>query len=102
MTPATRATEGVDRVGTESHLMLAATERMERRQERREDRGDDPDDRGDVRQNCQEDEGMFGSEKRGCKPKGREEHRDDNDDQDMLRVRCCFFWLRSDSVPGRI
>jgi hypothetical protein len=41
MKPATRATEGVDRVVTESHLMLSATERMERRQERREDRGDD-------------------------------------------------------------
>jgi hypothetical protein len=41
MNPATRATEGVDRVVTESHLMLSPTERMERRQERSEDRGDD-------------------------------------------------------------
>jgi hypothetical protein len=82
MTPLTRATEDVDRVATESHLMLAATERMDRRQERRDDRGDHREDRRDVRQNCREEEGMFGGEKRDCKQEGREERRDDDNDGD--------------------
>jgi hypothetical protein len=82
MSTAMQAAEGTARPGNESHLMLAATERMDRRQERREDRRENREDRRDVRQNCREEEGMFGSEKRDCKEEGSENSLEYNDDWD--------------------
>jgi hypothetical protein len=80
MNPVLQAAEDISRPDPESHLMLAATERMERRQERREDRRDDRGDRRDVRQNCREEEGMVGNDNRDCKQEGRDERRDDTND----------------------
>jgi hypothetical protein len=80
MNPVLQAAEDIARPDPESHLMLAATEGMDRRQDRRDDRRDDRGDRRDVRQDCREEEGMAGKDKRDCKQEGREERRDDNDD----------------------
>ena len=66
MNPVLQAAEDIARPDPESHLMLAATEGMDRRQDRRDDRRDDRGDRRDVRQDCRQE--------------GREERRDDNDD----------------------
>jgi len=77
---ATQAAVGIDHPGTESHLMLAATDGMERRQDRREDRHDDRGDRRDVRQDCRQEEGAAGKDKRDCKQERRDDRRDDAND----------------------
>lgn len=50
--PAVQAAEGIAQPGTETLLILAATEGMERRQYRREDRRDDRQDRRETRRDC--------------------------------------------------
>ena len=71
-----QAVEGSAQPGTETPLILAATEGMDRRQDRREDRRDDRGDRRDTRQDCRQEEGVVGKDKRDCKQDGREERRE--------------------------
>ena len=80
--PAVQAAEGIAQPGTETLLILAATEGMERRQDRREDRRDDRQDRRETRRDCRDEEGLVGKDKRDCKQDGRQERREDDKGQD--------------------
>ena len=80
MIPAVQAAEIIAQPDTEAPLILAATDRMDRRQDRREDQRDDRGDRHDTRQDCRDEEGVVGKDKRDCKQDGRQERREDDKD----------------------
>jgi len=80
MVPAVQGAEGIAQSDSETLLILAATDGMDRRQDRREDRRDDRGDRHDTRQDCRDDEGVVGKDKRDCKQDGRQERREEDKD----------------------
>ena len=65
-----QAAPGIGQPDIEVHLILAATDGMERRDDNRDDRQEDRGDRNDNRQDCRQEEGA-GKDKRDCKQEGR-------------------------------
>ncbi len=69
--PAIQATEGIGQPDSEAPLILAQTQGMERRQDRR-----------DNRQDCRQEEGLVGKDKRDCKQEGRQEEGEEKEVED--------------------
>ena len=61
-----QAAPNIAQTSMESPLILAETDGMERRDERGDDRKEDR----DVKQDCRDEEGVVGDDKRDCKKEG--------------------------------
>lgn len=75
--PSVQADSNIEQAGIDAPFIMAATEGVERRKDRRGDRRDDRAERPHDRQDCRQEEGVVGKDKRDCKQSARQDRRND-------------------------